>query len=67
MRTWTPALAGAGAVLALAALLQAAIAVGWVSGFVIAPPTQVIAAFPLLIEDDGWGELPEMGVYSPDL
>ena len=53
MRTWTPALAGAGAILALAVLLQAAIAAGWVSGFVIAPPTQVLAAFPALIEDDG--------------
>lgn len=52
-RAWAPALAGAGAVLGLAALLQAAIALGWVSGFVVAPPSEVIAAVPALIESEG--------------
>lgn len=53
MKAWGPALAGAGGVLSLAALLQAAIAAGWISRFAIAPPTEVIAAFPGLIEDEG--------------
>ena len=53
MKAWAPALAGAGAVLCLAALLQAAIALGWVSGFVVAPPSEMIAAFPSLLENEG--------------
>ena len=51
-RTWRPALAGAGTVLLLAGLLQAAIAAGWVSPFAIPPPTAVIAAFPELIRSE---------------
>jgi len=53
VKAWGPALAGAGAVLSLAALLQAAIALGWVSRFAVAPPSEVIAAFPSLIASEG--------------
>jgi len=53
VKGWAPALAGAGAVLSLAALLQAAIALGWVSRFAVAPPSEVVAALPSLIESEG--------------
>jgi ABC-type nitrate/sulfonate/bicarbonate transport system permease component len=53
VKAWAPALAGAGTVLCLAALLQAAIALDWVSGFVVARPSEVIAAFPSLLENEG--------------
>ncbi len=53
MRAWAPTLAGVCTVLLLAGLLEGAIAVGWVPGFVIARPTEVIAAFPALIENEG--------------
>lgn len=55
MRPWAPALAGAGTVLVLAALLQAAVAAGWVSPFAIAPPTDVLAAVPGLLAHEGLG------------
>ena len=55
MTAWTrncgPALAGLGGVLVLAALLQAVIAAGWVSGFVVAPPSQIVAAFSDLVDE----------------
>ncbi len=48
MKAWAPALAGLGAVLGIAALLQLVIAAGLMSGFVVAPPSQVLAALPEL-------------------
>ena len=53
MRSWAPPLAGAGTVLLLAGVLQAAIAAGWIPAFVIPPPTDVIASFPALIANEG--------------
>ncbi len=38
--------------LGLALLLQAAIAAGWVSGFTISPPTQIVVAFGELARED---------------
>jgi ABC-type nitrate/sulfonate/bicarbonate transport system permease component len=42
-------------VLGLAALLQAAVAGGLISGFVVSPPTQIIAAFGELVREHALG------------
>ena len=48
-RAWGPAMAGLATVLVLAAVLQGAIGAGWISGFVVSPPTQIVAAFSELL------------------
>ena len=52
MKRFAPTLAGLAVVLGLAALLQATIAAGWISGFVVSPPTRIVAAFAELARDD---------------
>jgi ABC-type nitrate/sulfonate/bicarbonate transport system permease component len=42
-------------VIVLAAILQAVIAAGWVSGFVVSPPTQILAAFGDLLHGEDLG------------
>lgn len=55
MKNLAPTAAGLGVVLGLAVLLQGAIAAGWVSGFTVSPPTQIVAAFGELAQQDALG------------
>lgn len=50
-KSWGPALAGLATVVVLAVILQGVIAAGWVSGFVVSPPTQILAAFGDLLHE----------------
>jgi NitT/TauT family transport system permease protein len=49
---WKPALAGLGVVAVLAALLEAAIAADLISGFVVAPPTDIAVALWALVQEE---------------
>jgi len=55
VKSLSPTLAGLGVVLGLALALQAAIAAGWVSGFIVSRPSQIVAAFGELAREDSLG------------
>jgi ABC-type nitrate/sulfonate/bicarbonate transport system permease component len=51
-RRWAPAAVGLGTLVAIVALLQVATTRGWINAFLVPPPSEIVASYPMLVTEE---------------